>query len=59
MLISTTSTENYSSAESTTFIAFGIHTNKLFSCCSQPNSKGNFYTLIENSGWLTMVNKFL
>lgn len=31
----------------------------MFTVCSQPNLKGNLYTQVENSGWLSLVRKIL
>lgn len=33
--------------------------NKLFLACSTPNTKGNFYEVMEKSGWLNLVRKIL
>ena len=32
---------------------------KMFTACSTPNSKGNFYESMEKSGWLQLIRKLL
>lgn len=58
-LTSTTRTASCSFAGSITFTQLESLINKLSMASCQPNPKGNFYTLMEGSGWLTMINKFL
>ena len=31
----------------------------MFTVCSIPNTKGNLYTQIENSGWLNLIRKII